>query len=122
MAAVVRMAKAYGARSLATMVLHLGDVTKDAYFQYLEQKHPDLVPEYRKLFRGKYARRDYQRSVQEVVAAFKDAFRLQRSQPVQPPAVPAAASCARRIRVVAAFLTDARQAYARRRLMPRQGL
>jgi DNA repair photolyase len=69
--AVVRAAKHYGARSLGTNLLHLGDVVRDAYFQYLEHKRPDLIPEYEKLYRGRYAPHAYQQRVQEVVAALK---------------------------------------------------
>jgi hypothetical protein len=71
LAAVVRAAKQYGARSLGTNLLHLGDVVRDAYFQYLEHKRPDLVPEYEKLYHGRYAPRAYQQRVQDVVAALK---------------------------------------------------
>ncbi|MDR7421256.1 MAG: radical SAM protein [Armatimonadota bacterium] len=71
LAAVVEAARDHGAGSLGTMLLHLGPVVRDAYFQYLEHKHPDLLPEYERLYRGKYAPRAYQRRVQEVVAALK---------------------------------------------------
>lgn len=69
--AVVRAAKAYGASSLWTNALYLGEVTRQAFFEYLEHKRPELVPEYERLYRGKYAPRSYQRRVQEVVAALK---------------------------------------------------
>jgi len=71
LAAVVRAAKEHGARSLSTSVLHLGDVTRQAYFKYLEHKHPELVAAYERLYHGKYAPRAYQRRVGEVVAALK---------------------------------------------------
>jgi DNA repair photolyase len=71
LAAVVEAARDHGARSLGTMVLHLGPVVREAYVQYLEHKHPDLLPEYERLYRGKYAPRAYQQRVQEVVAALK---------------------------------------------------
>jgi DNA repair photolyase len=71
LAAVVEAAKAYGAGALSTNTLHLGDVTKQAFFEYLEHKHPDLVPEYERLYRGKYAPRAYQQRVRDVVAALK---------------------------------------------------
>lgn len=71
LSAVVLAAKRHGARSLGTTLLHLGEVTRQAFFQYLEHKHPDLVPEYARLYRGKYAPRAYQKRVHEVVAALR---------------------------------------------------
>jgi DNA repair photolyase len=71
LAAVIEAARDHGAGSLGTMLLHLGPVAREAYFQYLEHKHPDLLPEYERLYRGKYAPRAYQERVQEVVAALK---------------------------------------------------
>jgi DNA repair photolyase len=71
LAAIVRAAYEHGARRLGTAVLHLGEVARDAFFQYLEHKRPDLLPEYEKLYRGKYAPRAYQQRVQEVVAALR---------------------------------------------------
>jgi hypothetical protein len=64
-------AKDYGASLLWTNALHLGDVTRQAFFQYLERKRPELIPEYERMYRGKYAPSDYRRHVQEVVAALK---------------------------------------------------
>jgi DNA repair photolyase len=71
LAAVVEAAKEYGAASLWTNALHLGDVTRQAFFQYLEQRRPELIPEYERMYRGKYAPSSYRRHVQEVVAALK---------------------------------------------------
>ena len=71
LAAVVRAAKDHGASSLWTNALHLGDVTRDAFFQYLERRRPELIPEYERMYRGKYAPSEYRRRIQEVVAALK---------------------------------------------------
>ena len=71
LAAVVEAAKDYGASSLWTNALHLGDVTRQAFFQYLEQRRPELIPQYERLYRGKYAPSSYRRHVQEIVAALK---------------------------------------------------
>jgi len=71
LAAVVEAAKEYGASSLWTNALHLGDVTRQAFFQYLEFRRPELIPEYERMYRGKYAPSAYRRHVQEVVAALK---------------------------------------------------
>ena len=71
LAAVVAAAKEYGATALFTNTLHLGQVTKQAFFGYLEHKRPELVPEYERLYRGKYAPRATQQRIQQVVAALK---------------------------------------------------
>src|SRR2546428_727329 len=71
LAAVVDAAKEYGASSLWTNALHLGDVTRQAFFQYLEHRRPELIPEYERMYRGKYAPSAYRRHVQEVVGALK---------------------------------------------------
>src|SRR5947208_3223928 len=71
LAAVVEAAKEYGASSLWTNALHLGDVTRQAFFQYLEQRRPELIPQYERLYRGKYAPSSYRRHVQEIVAVLK---------------------------------------------------
>ncbi|TMI71554.1 MAG: radical SAM protein [Bacillati bacterium ANGP1] len=71
LAAVVMAAKDYGASSLWTNALHLGDITRQAFFQYLEHRRPELIPEYERMYRGKYAPSAYRRRVQEVVGALK---------------------------------------------------
>ena len=71
LAAVVEAAKEYGASSLWTNALHLGDVTRQAFFQYLEHSRPELIPEYERMYRGKYAPSAYRRHVQEVVGVLK---------------------------------------------------
>jgi DNA repair photolyase len=71
LAEVVAAAHAHGARWLWTNTLHLGDVTRQAFFQFLQRWHPHLVPDYERLYRGKYAPRSYQRRVQQVVAALR---------------------------------------------------
>lgn len=68
---VVEAAKQYGAAALGTNALHLGEVTREAFFEYLEHKRPELVAEYERLYQGKYAPAQYQRQVQQVVAAIK---------------------------------------------------
>jgi DNA repair photolyase len=83
LAAVVVAARKHGARSLGTSLLHLGDaVVKETFFRYLEHKHPSLVPEYERLYRGKYAPQAYQQRVQEVVAALKRRVHFAAGRPV----------------------------------------
>ncbi len=74
LAAVVQAAKEYGASSLWTNALHLGDVTRQAFFQYLGRSRADLIPAYERLYRGKYAPSEYRRRVQEVVSALKSRY------------------------------------------------
>lgn len=69
--AVVRAARRYRAGALWTNALHLGDVTRQAFFDYLVKYRPALVPEYERLYRGKYAPASYRRRVQTVVASLK---------------------------------------------------
>jgi DNA repair photolyase len=68
---VVQAAKEHGATSLHAIALHLGEVTRDAFFNYLRQARAELVPEYDRLYRRKYAPSEYQQQVQKVVAAIK---------------------------------------------------
>lgn len=69
--AVVRAAQRYRAGALWTNALHLGDVTRQAFFDYLVKYRPALIPEYERLYRGKYAPASYRRRVHDVVAALK---------------------------------------------------
>jgi DNA repair photolyase len=79
--AVVQAAKEYGASSLWTNALHLGDVTRQAFFQFLEHRRPELIPEYERLYRGKYAPSAYRRRVQEIVAALKSRHGFREARP-----------------------------------------
>ncbi len=71
LAEVVYAAKAHGASSLWTNALHLGDVTREAFFDYLETRRPELLPQYEQLYRGKYAPAQYREQVQRIVAEVK---------------------------------------------------
>ncbi|HET6948269.1 MAG TPA: radical SAM protein, partial [bacterium] len=68
---VIEAARRFGASSLATIELHLGDVARDAFFEYLTHRRPELVPEYERLYRGKYAPGAYRAQVQRIAAAIK---------------------------------------------------
>ncbi|HEU5299903.1 MAG TPA: radical SAM protein, partial [bacterium] len=68
---VIVAAKRHGAASLATIALHLGEVTRDAFFEYLTHRRPELVPEYRRLYVGKYAPSAYRSQIQRIAAAVK---------------------------------------------------
>lgn len=71
LAAVIEAARDHGADALGTILLHLGDVTRDVYFDFLQRTRPELVPAYRKLYRTKYAPRAFQQRVHDVVASLK---------------------------------------------------
>jgi len=71
LAGVVRAARVYGATALFANTLRLGGVTREVFFEYLEHKRPELVPEYERLYRGRYAPRVTQQRIQQVVAALK---------------------------------------------------
>lgn len=89
LAAVVAAARDHGARWLWTNTLHLGHVTRQAFFHFLRRWDPRLVPEYERLYRGAYAPRAYQRRVQEVVSALRARWGLgTRTDPPPPPPAP----------------------------------
>jgi DNA repair photolyase len=50
---IVDRARAAGASFLGGVALHLRDEVKDVFFAWLEQKRPDLLPHYEKLYRGR---------------------------------------------------------------------
>lgn len=68
---IIEAAKDYGADSIHGIPLHLGEVTRDAFFNHLKQRRPELIPEYDRLYQKKYAPIQYRRQVQKVVSAIK---------------------------------------------------
>lgn len=75
--AVVRAARDHGAHFVSHNTLHLGDVTRDAYFQFLGERHPALVPRYLRMYRGKYAPDAYRAGVSKIVEASKKQHTIQ---------------------------------------------
>ena len=75
--AVVGEAKAHGAHFVNGIVLHLGDVTRDAFFQFLGSRHPTLVPRYQRMYRGKYAPNAYRDEIGEIVDGSKKQHGIQ---------------------------------------------
>lgn len=71
LAAVVQAARDHGAHFVWHNVLHLGEVTKDAFMRYLRQRHPDLVWRYAELYPGKYAPNAYRARIARLVAEEK---------------------------------------------------
>jgi DNA repair photolyase len=47
---VVRAAKEAGARSISSVLLHLGRGTKEVFYERLGESHPELLPMYRRLY------------------------------------------------------------------------
>ncbi|MHB8732801.1 MAG: radical SAM protein [bacterium] len=87
--AVVRAAREHGAEFVSGIVLHLGDVTRDAYFQFLSARHPGLVPRYLRMYRGKYAPDAYRAKISGIVEASKRQHGLHARRHPAPPAEPA---------------------------------
>jgi DNA repair photolyase len=91
LAEVVHAARAHGASSLWTNALHLGEVTRDAFFGYLETRRPALLPQYERLYRNKYAPVQYREQVQRIVGEIKRRAGFpvrERSQAERAPAPP----------------------------------
>jgi DNA repair photolyase len=72
LAAVIEAAGEAGASFVGHRVLYLGDVTKDAFLQFLAGRYPDLLPRYRQMYRGQYAPAAYERHVKRVVDLEKE--------------------------------------------------
>lgn len=68
-AAVMEAAKAHGAHFVWHNALHLGEVTKQAFFAYLRSQRPADVPAYARLYRGKYAPAEYRENLRRLVEA-----------------------------------------------------
>jgi DNA repair photolyase len=48
--AVVRAAKEAGARSVSSVLLHLGPGTKEVFYERLAESHPELLPMYKRMY------------------------------------------------------------------------
>ena len=86
---VIQAAHDHGAHFVHHNVLHLGDVTRDAFFQFLQARHPALVPRYLRMYHGKYAPDAYRADVGEIVEASKKRHAIQARRHVTPPPEPA---------------------------------
>lgn len=74
--AVVGAAADHGARFLGTRTLHLRSGTREHFLSFLQQEHPELLAEYRRLFPGPYAPKRYQEELTERVAELKDHYQV----------------------------------------------
>jgi len=63
LANVLRAAADAGASFAWHGVLNLGEVTRDAFFAYLDENQPELIERYRAMYANKYAPRTYARSI-----------------------------------------------------------
>jgi DNA repair photolyase len=86
--AAIRAAHDHGAHFVGHSVLHLGHVTRDAFFAFLRGRRPDLVPLYQRLYAGKYASSAYPRAVSELVTDRKSRERVAHRPHICPPAEP----------------------------------
>ncbi len=82
--AVLRAARDHGAHFVGNIVLHLGDVTRDAFMTFLRERYPALVPLYERLYGRKYAPRAYQERIARIVAGYKDRLGLRQERYAQP--------------------------------------
>ena len=82
--AVIRAARDHGAHFVGNIVLHLGDVTRDAFMKFLRERYPTLVPLYERLYGRKYAPRAYQQRIAQIVAGHKEHLGLRQERYTQP--------------------------------------
>jgi DNA repair photolyase len=84
--AVVGAAHDHGAHFVSHNVLHLGDVTRDAFLNFLKARHPALVPRYLRMYRGKYAPDTYRADISDAVEAAKTRHGVVARRHLPPPA------------------------------------
>jgi DNA repair photolyase len=83
--AVIRAARYHGAHFIGHNVLHLGDVTRDVFNQFLRDQYPDLVRLYRQLYPRQYAPREYQKAILRIVTEVKDRLGARQPRYLEPP-------------------------------------
>ncbi|MCS7235308.1 MAG: radical SAM protein [Armatimonadota bacterium] len=86
--AVVRAAAESGAHFVAHNVLHLGEVTREAFRAFLEARYPHLVRVYQALYPRRYAPSGYRREVALRVTQLKRKVRFKAGGVLQPPSAP----------------------------------
>jgi DNA repair photolyase len=89
--AVVESARDHRAQFVWHNTLHLGDITRDAFFNYLRAKRPDLLPMYRRMYTGKYAPRNYRTAISRLVERHKVRHHIAEPRyagPMKPPQAP----------------------------------
>jgi DNA repair photolyase len=86
--AVVEAARCHKAHFVSHNVLHLGDVTRDAFMRFLRLRHPTLVPRYEQMYKGKYAPAGYRAGVSRMVNAARERIRIFEPRYLEPPPEP----------------------------------
>lgn len=86
--AVIRAAANSGAHFVAHNVLHLGEVTRDAFWRFLEARYPQLLPTYRDLYPRRYAPSAYRRQIALRVAQSRNRARFRAGTVLQPTPAP----------------------------------
>jgi DNA repair photolyase len=82
--AVVRAAREAGAHAVWHNTLHLHEVTRDAFFNFLRSKRPDLIAQYASYYRGKYAPREVHDAIESRVSDALRRFPKQASPFIEP--------------------------------------
>lgn len=70
----------HGAAFVGANLLHLEGGTRDHFFNYLSREFPDLVPEYERLYAGKYAPKSYSNQVHAIIESLQQRHGLGRRQ------------------------------------------
>jgi len=83
---VVRSSADHGAQFLGTRILYLQPGTREHFRGFLNAEYPSLLAEYRRLFPGSYAPKQFQEGIRENVQMLKELHELW-DQPAQPPRV-----------------------------------
>jgi DNA repair photolyase len=81
---VVESARRYGAHFVWHNTLHLGDVTRDAFLNYLREKRPDLLPLYQRMYARKYAPLGYRTAISRVVERLRATHHVAQPRYVEP--------------------------------------
>ncbi len=81
---VIAAAHEAGARHVWHGALHLHDVTRDAFFQFLRKTRPHLIARYAQLYRGKYAPRAVRDEIDARVTRARAALPKQRVAQIAP--------------------------------------
>lgn len=82
--AVVEAACHHDAHFVWHNTLHLGDVTRDAFLNYLREKRPDLLPMYQRMYTGKYAPRGYRTMISRLMERHKVSHHIDRPRYTEP--------------------------------------
>jgi DNA repair photolyase len=81
--AVVRAAAEAGASFAWHSVLNLGEVTRDAFFSYVDERQPALVNRYRAMYRTKYAPAEYARAISTRFSAAAGTIEFRPPAPIE---------------------------------------